>query len=143
MISDFVQEKLSNWYVRLNRRRFWKGAYTKDKISAYQTLFDCLKTIAKLSSPIAPFYMDHLYQDLISVTSKNISSVHISSFPKWDKSFINIGLENKINKARNITSLALSIRKKEQIKVRQPLNKVIIPVKDTKEKKLIESIQDQ
>jgi len=143
MISDFVQEKLSNWYVRLNRRRFWKGDYTKDKISAYQTLFDCLKTIAKLSSPIAPFYMDHLYQDLISVTSNNISSVHISSFPKWDKSFINIDLENKINKARNITSLALSIRKKEQIKVRQPLKKLIIPVKNNNEKKLIESIQDQ
>ena len=143
MISDFVQEKLSNWYVRLNRRRFWKGDYTKDKISAYQTLFDCLKTIAKLSSPIAPFYMDHLYQDLISVTSNNISSVHISSFPKRDKSFINIDLENKINKARNITSLALSIRKKEQIKVRQPLKKLIIPVKNNNEKKLIESIQDQ
>ena len=143
MISDFVQEKLSNWYVRLNRRRFWKGNYTEDKISAYQTLFDCLKTIAKLSSPIAPFYMDNLYQDLISVTSKNISSVHTSSFPKCDESYINIDLENKINKARNITSLALSIRKKEQIKVRQPLNKLIIPVKNDREKKLIKSIQDQ
>ena len=143
MISDFVQEKLSNWYVRLNRRRFWKGNYSEDKISAYQTLFDCLKTIAKLSSPIAPFYMDHLYQDLISVTSKNISSIHTSSFPIWDESNINIDLENKINKARNITSLALSIRKKEQIKVRQPLNKLIIPVKGDNEKKLIESIQDQ
>ena len=143
MISDFVQEKLSNWYVRLNRRRFWKGNYSEDKISAYQTLFDCLKTIAKLSSPIAPFYMDHIYQDLISVTSKNISSIHTSSFPKWDESNINIDLENKINKARNITSLALSIRKKEQIKVRQPLNKLIIPVKGDNEKKLIESIQDQ
>ena len=143
MISDFVQEKLSNWYVRLNRRRFWKGNYTEDKISAYQTLFDCLKTISKLSSPIAPFYMDNLYQDLISVTSKNISSVHTSSFPKCDESYINIDLENKINKARNITSLALSIRKKEQIKVRQPLNKLIIPVKDSREKKLIKSVQDQ
>jgi len=143
IISGFVQEKLSNWYVRLNRRRFWKGDYTEDKISAYQTLFDCLKTVATLSSPIAPFYMDHLYRDLISVTSKNISSVHSSSFPKWDKSLINIELENKINKARNITSLALSIRKKEQIKVRQPLKKLIIPVKTLNEKKLIESIQNQ
>jgi len=142
-ISDFVQEKLSNWYVRLNRRRFWKGEYNKDKISAYQTLFDCLKTIACLSSPIVPFYMDHLYHDLLSITTKEVTSVHLTSFPKWNKNLINRELEDKINKARNITSLALSIRKKEQIKVRQPLTKLIIPVKDLNEKELINSIENQ
>jgi isoleucyl-tRNA synthetase len=142
LISDFVQEKLSNWYVRLSRRRFWKGEYGVDKIAAYQTLYECLKTVSIIAAPIAPFYMDQLYQDLTSVT-KNISSVHLELFPESNSKLINIYLEEKINRARNLTSLALSIRKKERIKVRQPLKKLIIPVNSVSEKKMIISIQDQ
>ena len=143
-ISDFIQEKLSNWYVRLSRRRFWKGEYNDDKISAYQTLYECLSSISKLISPIAPFYSEYIYQCLNTVTKKEYyESVHLSEFPISDEDFINPELENKINKARNICSLALSIRKKEKLKVRQPLSKIIIPVKDKNEKNEIENAKDQ
>jgi isoleucyl-tRNA synthetase len=143
-ISDFVQEKLSNWYVRLNRRRFWKGTLGEDKIIAYQTLYECLITITKLSAPIAPFYMDHLYRDLTKMLiDSNHKSVHLSDFPSYNKDHINENLQNRINKARIITSLALSLRKKEQIKVRQPLKKIMIPVDSDKQRQDILSIKNQ
>ena len=143
-ISDFVQEKLSNWYVRLSRRRFWKGEYNNDKVSAYQTLYECLSSISKLISPIAPFYSEYIYQCINSVTKKeDFESVHLSEFPKSDEDLIKLELEKKINQVRNICSLALSIRKKEKLKVRQPLNKIIIPVKDKKERNDIENAKAQ
>ena len=143
-ISEFVQEKLSNWYVRLNRRRFWKGDYETDKIAAYQTLYECLLTVAKLMAPIAPFYSDHLYQDLIANTkSESHDSVHLSEFPKVNTSWIDTALEMQINQARLIVSLGLSLRKKEQIKVRQPLQKLMIPVKNETERKALLAVADQ
>ncbi len=143
-ISDFVQEKLSNWYVRLSRRRFWKGEYNNDKISAYQTLYECLSSISKLISPIAPFYSEYIYQCINSVTKKeDFESVHLSEFPSSDEDLIKLELEKKINQVRNICSLALSIRKKEKLKVRQPLNKIIIPVKDKNERNDIENAKVQ
>ena len=138
-ISDFVQEKLSNWYVRLCRRRFWKGEYGPDKIAAYQTLHECLVTITKLTAPVAPFFSDQLYRDLM----QEELSVHLTDFPKADSMFINFELEQQINTARTLTSLALSLRKKEQIKVRQPLQKIIIPVKNNEQRILIGRISDQ
>ena len=143
-ISFFVQEKLSNWYVRLSRRRFWKGDYEKDKISGFQTLHDLLLTIAKLSAPIAPFYSDILYKDLVSNTKReSFESVHLSKFPMSNSNYIDSVLESRINKARIITSLALSLRKKEQIKVRQPLNKLMVTARNIEEKKEINLIKDQ
>jgi isoleucyl-tRNA synthetase len=139
-ISDFVQERLSNWYVRLSRRRFWKGEYGKDKIAAYQTLHHCLVTVAQLAAPIAPFYTDQLYQDL---TFGQQGSIHLSDFPKADVKSIDLALEQQINTARSLTSLALSLRKKEQIKVRQPLQKMIIPVKNKEERNRIERVAEQ
>jgi isoleucyl-tRNA synthetase len=131
VISNFVQENLSNWYVRLCRRRFWKGEYEKDKIAAYQTLYTCLVTVSKLSAPVAPFFMDQLYRDLIATTeSEPFESVHLADFPIADISLIDKGLEAKMNKAQIISSLVLSIRQKEKIKVRQPLQKIMIPVLD-------------
>ena len=143
-INDFVQEKLSNWYVRLSRRRFWKGEYNEDKISAYQTLYECLVKISKLISPIAPFYSEHIFQSLNMVSKKeDIDSVHLSNFPNSIPELIDNKLEDKINQIRNICSLALSIRKKEKIKVRQPLNKIIIPVKNNDERNEIENAKSQ
>ena len=143
-INDFVQEKLSNWYVRLSRRRFWKGEYNNDKVSAYQTLYECLLNVSKLISPIAPFYSEHIFQSLNNVTNKEeFESVHISTFPVSFSDQIDTKLENKINQIRNICSLALSIRKKEKIKVRQPLKKIIIPVKNEAEKKEISDAKSQ
>ena len=143
-ISFFVQEKLSNWYVRLSRRRFWKGDYEKDKISGFQTLYDTLLAIAKLSAPIAPFYSDILYKDLVSNTkNKSFESVHLSEFPLSNKNQIDLPLESRINKARIITSLALSLRKKEQIKVRQPLKKLMVSARNIKEKNEIGLVKDQ
>ena len=143
LMSDFVQERLSNWYVRLCRRRFWKGSYGPDKIAAYQTLYECLLTMAKLMAPIAPFYADRLYQDLTQATqTEHFASVHLSDFPKGDNSVINPTLQEKINSARIITSLALSLRKKERIKVRQPLQKIMIPYANATEKGALEEIQD-
>ena len=143
-ISEFVQEKLSNWYVRLCRRRFWKGEFQKDKIAAYQTLWECLLNITQLAAPVAPFYSDRLYQDLTENTATQKStSVHLSTFPTVRPDAIDSALENRINKARNITSLALSLRKKEQIKVRQPLQNMMIAVNGPEEKNEIKKIQEQ
>ena len=140
-ISDFVQLYLSNWYVRLSRRRFWKGSYEQDKISAYQTLYRCLVEISIISSPIAPFFMDRLYKDLISCTKKSsFESVHHENFPVSNDLEINTSLQNKIRKAQTICSLVLSLRKKEKIKVRQPLSKVMIPFSTELEKKEINDI---
>jgi len=143
MISDFVQENLSNWYVRLSRRRFWKGDYQQDKISAYQTLYTCLVTIAKLSAPVAPFFMDRLYKDLDAVTGKEgFESVHLAEFPVYDPNMVNQKLERKMQLAQKISSLVLSIRQKEKIKVRQPLQKIMIPVLDSQQKLDIEAVSN-
>ncbi|WP_276388773.1 isoleucine--tRNA ligase [Eudoraea chungangensis] len=142
-IAYFVQENLSNWYVRLSRRRFWKGDYQEDKISAYQTLYTCLLTIAKLGAPIAPFIMDRLYIDLIKTTKKEeFESVHLAAFPKVETHLINKDLESKMQKAQIISSLVLSIRQKERIKVRQPLQKIMIPVLDQAQRAEIEAVAD-
>ncbi|WP_333807594.1 isoleucine--tRNA ligase [Flavobacterium sp.] len=142
-ISDFVQENLSNWYVRLCRRRFWKGDYAQDKIAAYQTLYTCLVTVAKLSAPIAPFFMDKLYRDLTQATgSESFESVHLAEFPKMVENFVDKSLESKMMKAQTVSSLVLSLRKKEMIKVRQPLQKVMIPVLDDNQRAEIEAVSD-
>ena len=142
-ISDFVQENLSNWYVRLCRRRFWKGEYGTDKIAAYQTLYTCLVTVAKLSAPVAPFFMDRLYKDLNAATNKeNFESVHLAEFPVMVENFVDKSLESKMWKAQTVSSLVLSLRKKEMIKVRQPLQKVMIPVLDKVFKAEIEAVSD-
>jgi isoleucyl-tRNA synthetase len=142
-ISDFTQDYLSNWYVRLSRRRFWKGDYQTDKISAYQTLYTCMNTIAKLGAPIAPFFMDKLYQDLNSVSGKEISeSIHLSDFPVSDASFIDASLQRKMGNAQTISSLVLSLRAKEKIKVRQPLQKIMIPVDNPQQKEEILAVAD-
>lgn len=142
-ISYFVQENLSNWYVRLCRRRFWKGDYQEDKIAAYQTLYTCLLTITKLSAPIAPFYMDQLYRDLTKATkTENFESVHLSEFPQFVEKYVDKSLESRMLKAQTVSSLVLSLRKKEMIKVRQPLQKVMIPILDEKQRAEIESVSD-
>lgn len=131
LIQNFVTEELSNWYVRLCRRRFWKGDYEADKIAAYQTLYTCLDTISILSAPIAPFYMDQLYRDLNTVSGRNTSeSVHLADFPESDKSKIDLDLERRMSLAQRITSMTLGLRKLEKIRVRQPLQKLMIPVID-------------
>ncbi|WP_375587672.1 isoleucine--tRNA ligase [Flagellimonas aurea] len=143
MISDYVQENLSNWYVRLSRRRFWKGDYQTDKISAYQTLYTCLTTVAKLSAPIAPFFMDQLYRDLDATTQKDgFESVHLADFPIFDAGMVNKDLERKMQLAQKISSLVLSIRQKEKIKVRQPLQKIMIPILDDQQRKDIEAVSN-
>ncbi|CAM4127209.1 isoleucine--tRNA ligase [Flavobacterium antarcticum] len=142
-ISDFVQENLSNWYVRLCRRRFWKGEYAEDKIAAYQTLYTCLLTISKLGAPIAPFFMDKLYRDLTQATfTEKFESVHLAEFPKYVENFVDKSLESKMSKAQTISSLVLSLRKKEMIKVRQPLQKIMIPVLNDDFRAEIEAISD-
>lgn len=142
-ISDFVQENLSNWYVRLCRRRFWKGEYGQDKISAYQTLYHCLVTVAKLASPIAPFFMDRLYKDLNAVTKiESSESVHLADFPQFVENFVDKSLEGQMEKAQTISSLVLSLRKKEMIKVRQPLQRIMIPVLDEQQKHEIMAVAE-
>ena len=142
-ISDFVQENLSNWYVRLCRRRFWKGEYGTDKIAAYQTLYTCLLTVAKLGAPIAPFFMDKLYRDLTQAThSEEFESVHLAKFPNSVENFVDKSLESKMMKAQTVSSLVLSLRKKEMIKVRQPLQKVMIPILDENQRAEIEAVSD-
>ncbi len=137
-ISDFTQDYLSNWYVRLSRRRFWKGDYQQDKISAYQTLYTCMVTIAKIAAPIAPFFMDKLYLDLNAVSKKEtFESIHLADFPVFKDSFIDKALERKMEDAQTISSLVLSLRAKEKIKVRQPLQKIMIPVENTEQKSSI------
>ena len=142
-ISYFVQENLSNWFVRLSRRRFWKGFYGKDKISAYQTLYQCLFAISKISAPVAPFFMDRLYRDLLNGTvKKDEISVHLSNFPSFDSSYVDNALEHKMQKAQTISSLVLSLRQREKIKVRQPLQKIMIPVLDDEERDEIMAVSD-
>ncbi|MBR9913233.1 MAG: isoleucine--tRNA ligase [Algicola sp.] len=142
-ISDFTQDYLSNWYVRLSRRRFWKGDYQSDKISAYQTLYTCMATIAKLGAPIAPFFMDRLYMDLNNVTKKEVfESVHLAEFPKFDEAFIDKTLERKMESAQTISSLVLSLRAKEKIKVRQPLQKIMIPIDSQKQREEILAVSE-
>jgi isoleucyl-tRNA synthetase len=142
-ISDFTVEILSNWYVRLSRRRFWKGDYELDKISAYQTLYTCLITISKLAAPIAPFFMDKLFLDLTNNISKiNEESVHLTTFPNSNELLIDSNLERKMKYAQKISSLTLSLRAKEKIKVRQPLNKIMIPVSSVDQKNEIEAVSD-
>jgi isoleucyl-tRNA synthetase len=135
-ISDFVNDNLSNWYVRLNRKRFWGGEMNTDKLSAYQTLYTCLKTVSKLMAPIAPFYADKLYGDL-----KPATSVHLSDFPVADESLIDKDLEEKMQIAQQISSMILALRRKVNIKVRQPLSMLMIPVLDERQKEIIEAIQ--
>ncbi|MBT6964774.1 MAG: isoleucine--tRNA ligase [Flavobacteriales bacterium] len=141
LIQDFVMDKLSNWHVRLSRRRFWKGEYNTEKVAAYQTLFECLEKVALLASPIAPFFMDRLFQDLNTVSGKHsASSIHLSDFPKSDASVIDKDLERKMQMAQNVTSLALSLRKKERLRVRQPLQKIMIPILNAKMQKDIDGV---
>jgi isoleucyl-tRNA synthetase len=143
LIESFVDEHLSNWYVRLCRRRFWKGDYSQDKIAAYQTLYKCLEVIAQLSAPIAPFFMERLFTDLNSITHKNkAESIHLSDFPVVNESHIDASLEERMELAQKISSMVLSIRKKENIRVRQPLAKIQIPVLDDAYKAKIEAVKD-
>jgi isoleucyl-tRNA synthetase len=143
LIQEFTTDHLSNWYVRLCRRRFWKGDYTEDKISAYQTLYTCLVTIAKLSAPIAPFFMDRLFQDLNEVSGKeNVASVHLSNFGKLKESYIDTDLEERMEIAQKLSSMVLAIRKKESLKVRQPLQKIMVPILDGKFKRQLEDVAD-
>ena len=143
IIEDFVINDLSNWYVRLNRKRFWGSEMTEDKISAYQCLYQCLETISRLMAPIAPFYADQLYCDLTQqLTNGKTSSVHLADFPKFDSNYIDVNLENRMKKAQKITSMILSLRKKHEIIVRQPLQCVMIPVSDENERAQIEEMQN-
>lgn len=142
-ISDFVNDNLSNWYVRLNRKRFWGGEMTKDKLSAYQTLYTCLETVARLMAPISPFYADKLFCDLVSVTGKDESlSVHVSDFPTYDSSVIDKSLEERMQIAQDISSAVLALRRKESIKVRQPLTQIMIPVLNEQQRNDIEAVRD-
>ena len=141
-ISDFVNDNLSNWYVRLNRKRFWGGNMDNDKLSAYQTLYTCLETVAALMAPIAPFFADRLYTDLTSATGRSAQSVHLSNFPAADESVIDKDLEERMQDAQDITSMVLALRRKVNIKVRQPLTTLMIPVLDEKQQRDIESIKE-
>lgn len=142
-IQSFVDEHLSNWYVRLCRRRFWKGDYTEDKISAFQTLYTCLNTVAKLMSPVAPFFSDRLYTDLNKVSKKeNVLSVHLADFPVYNPKLVDKDLEERMALAQDISSLILSLRKKVNINVRQPLSKAMIPILDKGFKEKVEKVKD-
>ena len=143
LIQDFVNDHLSNWYVRLCRRRFWKGEYSQDKIAAYQTLYKCLEVVAQLSASIAPFYMDQLYSDLVEVSGKgNTTSVHLSDFPEVNEQAIDTDLEERMAIAQKVSSMVLSLRKKENIKVRQPLQKLMVPILDDKFKRQLQDVED-
>ncbi|RHU29032.1 isoleucine--tRNA ligase [Parabacteroides sp. TM07-1AC] len=142
-ISEFVNDNLSNWYVRLNRRRFWGGGMTTDKLSAYQTLYTCLETVAKLMSPIAPFYGDQLFCDLIAVTGREtVESVHLSDFPKYDEALIDKDLEERMKMAQDVSSMVLALRRKVNIKVRQPLQTIMVPVADAHQQESIEAVKN-
>ena len=142
-ISEFVNDNLSNWYVRLNRRRFWGGGMTTDKLSAYQTLYTCLETIAKLMAPIAPFYADQLFCDLIAVTGREtVESVHLSDFPKYDEALIDKDLEERMKMAQDVSSMVLALRRKVNIKVRQPLQTIMVPVTDAHQQESIEAVKN-
>jgi isoleucyl-tRNA synthetase len=142
-LENFVLNHLSNWYVRLSRRRFWKGDYTHDKIAAYQTLYTCLETVSLLASPIAPFFTDKLFTDLNLITQKNsANSVHLANFPIVSENFINTFLEEKMDIAQQISSMVLAIRKKENIRVRQPLQKIVVPVLISKFKEQLQAVEE-
>ena len=142
LISDFVNDNLSNWYVRLNRKRFWGGGFTQDKLSAYQTLYTCLETVAKLMAPIAPFYADRLYGDLISATGRdNVVSVHLAKFPEYNEKMVDKELEAQMQMAQDVTSMVLALRRKVNIKVRQPLQCIMIPIVDEAQKAHIEAVK--
>ena len=142
LISDFVNDNLSNWYVRLNRKRFWGGEFTQDKLSAYQTLYTCLETVAKLMSPIAPFYADKLYMDLVTATGRdNVVSVHLAKFPEYKEDMIDKELEVRMQMAQDVTSMVLALRRKVNIKVRQPLQCIMIPVLDEEQRAHIEAVK--
>jgi isoleucyl-tRNA synthetase len=142
-IQEFVDEHLSNWYVRLCRRRFWKGEMTDDKLAAYQTLYECLETVAHLMAPVAPFFADWLYRNLNDATQRRAAeSVHLSDFPAADASAIDAALEQRMDYAQRISSLALSIRKKEKLRVRQPLRRIMLPVLDEGFERHVEAVKD-
>ncbi|MEG1659275.1 MAG: isoleucine--tRNA ligase [Bacteroides sp.] len=142
LISDFVNDNLSNWYVRLNRKRFWGGEFTQDKLSAYQTLYTCLETVPKLMAPIAPFYADRLYADLIAVTGRDtVVSIHLARFPEYQAAMIDKELEARMQMAQDVTSMVLALRRKVNIKVRQPLQCIMIPVVDEVQKAHIEAVK--
>jgi isoleucyl-tRNA synthetase len=142
-VQDFVSEQLSNWYVRLCRRRFWKGEYSSDKIAAYQTLYRCLEVVSQLSAPLAPFFMDQLFRDLNEVTGRHtVESVHLSDFPSCNESEVDVDLEQRMDLAQSFSSMVLSLRKKHKIKVRQPLQKIMIPVLDAQFKMQVEAVKD-
>ncbi|AKQ47805.1 isoleucine--tRNA ligase [Rufibacter radiotolerans] len=142
-IQDFVADELSNWYVRLNRKRFWKGELNQDKQAAYQTLYTCLETVAKLASPIAPFYMDRLFLDLNRVSGRSQSeSIHLEHFPQVQENLIDVDLEQRMHLAQNVSSLVHSLRKKHMIKVRQPLSRILVPILDEKMKAQLEAVSD-
>lgn len=142
LIQNFVIDNLSNWYVRLNRKRFWGQEYNSDKISAYQTLYVCLETVSKLMSPAAPFYSEQLFRDLNVVSEKEKTSVHISKFPEYNKSYVDKKLEERMELAQQISSLALSLRRKSKLKVRQPLQKIMIPILNDGFKEQIDAVKD-
>ena len=142
-ISDFVSEHLSNWYIRLSRRRFWKGEYSADKIAAYQTLYTCLETVSLLMSPIAPFFSDRLFRDLNKVSNRRkATSVHLADFPEFNPAIIDKALEERMELAQQISSMVLSLRKKVNIRVRQPLNKILIPILDESFHAKVEAVKD-
>lgn len=142
-IQQFVIENLSNWYVRLNRKRFWGGEYTKDKIAAYQTLYSCLETVSMLAAPIAPFFMDKIFMDLNSATgNSSFESVHLVDFPSYESSLIDRKLEEKMDIAQRISSMVLSLRRRVNLKVRQPLNKIMIPVTNGSIKNQVEAVKE-
>ena len=142
LIQEFVDENLSNWFVRLSRRRFWKGEYTEDKVSAYQTLYQCLEVVAQLAAPIAPFFSDHLFCDLNTITNRHVvSSVHLTDFPAANEALIDTDLEERMKLAQTISSLVLGLRKKVNIRVRQPLKKIMIPVLDIKIKRQLQGVE--
>ncbi len=143
LIEEFLDEHLSNWYVRLSRRRFWKGEYEQDKISAYQTLYECLETVTRLMAPVSPFFSDAVFKNLNAVTNRfNVSSVHHTDFPTANENLIDEALEERMQLAQDASSLILSLRKKTNIKVRQPLQKVLIPVLNAEMKAQLEKVQN-
>ena len=142
-IEEFVLEYLSNWYVRLNRKRFWGGEYNDDKVAAYQTLYTCLETVARLAAPIAPFFMDQLFRDLNAVSGKDQStSVHLAYMPEVNEARIDQDLEERMDLAQRISSMVLSLRRKVNIKVRQPLQKIMVPVFDADTRRRIQAVED-
>ncbi|MFW6370263.1 MAG: DUF5915 domain-containing protein, partial [Bacteroidota bacterium] len=142
-IQDFVTENLSNWYVRLNRKRYWGGEKNKDKLAAYQTLYSCLETVARLAAPIAPFYMEKLFRDLNGITHKvKEESVHLAHFPQYNPAHIDKALEERMEIAQTVSSMILGLRRKVNIKVRQPLQKIMVPLPDEKFKAKFEAVKD-